>query len=281
MPDLRERVLAAARAARSPGRPVPADPGISPMEALRRAVTHFDAELDTLDDEQWRRQALRGLDVQRLVGHLIGVERDFFRCLTADPGGADQDDHVAATEAVAQAQAGRATAATRADWLAAMERTLGYLAAVGPDVLAGELTMHRIGLPVRAWLVVRAFELWTHENDIRRAVGHKPRNPDPATLALMTDLAVALLPVGLAKVGRSAPGQAARVVLTGPGGGAWDVPLDGNGVESPAVRLVADAAAFCWVVANRIRPSDLLVHVSGETGLAADLLAGAAALALD
>ena len=31
--------------------------------------------------------------------------------------------------------------------------------------------MHGMHLPLGALLVVRAFELWTHDNDIRRAAG--------------------------------------------------------------------------------------------------------------
>ena len=44
--------------------------------------------------DEWRRPALRGLDVQQLVGHLTGVERDFQTGLTAPEGVHGDADHV-------------------------------------------------------------------------------------------------------------------------------------------------------------------------------------------
>ena len=75
--------------------------------------------------------------------------------------------------------------------------------------------------------MVRAFELWTHEEDIRRATGRPVADPDAATLSRMTGLATALLPAGVARAGRDRPGPV-RLVLTGPGGGTWDVGLAGG-----------------------------------------------------
>ena len=46
--------------------------------------------------------------------------------------------------------------------------------------------------------MVRAFELWTHENDIRRAAGLPASVPDPATLRLMTELVAGVLPLATA-----------------------------------------------------------------------------------
>jgi hypothetical protein len=49
-------------------------------------------------------------------------------------------------------------------------------------------------LPLGLLLVVRAFELWIHDNDIRQAVGLPPSVPDPSTLSLMTQAAARLKP---------------------------------------------------------------------------------------
>ena len=75
-------------------------------------------------------------------------------------------------------------------------------------------------LPLCTLLIVRAFELWTHENDIRRAMGWAASVPDPSTLRLMTELAARLLPQAGAGLGEPVD---VRLVLTGPGGGTWDV----------------------------------------------------------
>ena len=70
-------VLDAALTARSAGRPVDEPSPISPVEAFRRAVASVDELLGSLAPEEWHRPVLRDLDVQQLVGHLTGVERDF------------------------------------------------------------------------------------------------------------------------------------------------------------------------------------------------------------
>ena len=115
-------------------------------------------------------------------------------------------------------------------------------------------------LPLSALLVVRAFEIWVHDNDIRQAAGLPPAVPDPPTLRLMTDLATRLLPRAAAAGGLPGP-VAVHLVLTGPGGGTWDVTLDaGPGGTQPGpvpLRIVTDAVGFCQLVASRARPADL------------------------
>ncbi len=166
---------------------------ISPVQAFRGAVASMDRLLVSLDPEQWRVPALRGLTVQELVGHLTGVER-------------------------------RAPA-----------------------------------LPLQA--------------------------PDAASLRLMTDLAVAMLPAGMRRNDRRADGRTARIVLTGPGGGTWQTDLGAVDDSRPAgradVRIVLDAVDFCRLVANRADPATLTTVVSGDHALARDIFAGAARLALD
>ncbi|MDQ1698543.1 MAG: hypothetical protein QOG34_406, partial [Frankiaceae bacterium] len=131
-----------------------------------------------------------------------------------------------------------------------------------------------------ALLVVRAFELWTHENDIRRAVGLPPSVPDDSVLTLMTNLAVRLLPHAVTRTG-STTATNLHLVLTGAGGGTWDLPL-GDRTASTAgddLVLVVDAVDFCRLVANRVAPEALDVHVEGAG--ADRVLAAAATLALD
>jgi uncharacterized protein (TIGR03083 family) len=274
---LRERVLEAARQARAVGRPVPEPAEIRPAEAFRRAADALDALLGTLGDEEWRTLVLRGQDVQCLVGHLIGVEEDVHRCLAADPAVAEAD-HVESTQPAAGRQAGRLTAQTRAEWRRAADRTLDLVRAFGdPDA---EVRVHGLRLPLGGLLVARAFEVWTHDNDIRQATGRPPTVPDASTLRLMTGLAARSLPDGAARTGLREPVNV-HLVLTGSGGGTWDVAL-GEGAGDPArVRIVTDAVGFCRLVANRVAPSDLDLYVTGDTARAAGVLAAATALALD
>ncbi len=274
---LRERVLAASRRVRSGGRAVPEAPQISAAEAFARASDAFTGLLSALSVEQWHAPVLRDLDVQGLVGHLIGVERDVQRALAGDESVADAD-HVASTEGMATMQAGRDPADTRADWRSAADRTVDLIT---EQPAAGRLlSLHGMRLSVEALLVVRAFELWTHENDIRSAVGMPASVPDASTLTLMTDLAAQLLPHAVMRSG-SAAATDLHLVLTGDGGGTWDLPLGERGKQTDAEELmiVVDAVDFCRLVANRVAAEMLDVHVEGVG--AGGVLAAAASLALD
>ena len=275
---LRTRVLAASWRARSAGRPVPDVPEISPVEAFGRAVDALYGMLCALDDADWRRPVLRGLDVQHLIGHLTGVEEDMRRCLSGDPAVAEAD-HVGSTQPWATRQAGQPPASTRAEWRGAADRTLA-LAREQADLHA-EVALHGMRLPLGALLIVRAFELWTHDNDIRRAAGLPPAVPDASTLRLMTGLAAQLLPYGAARAGLREPTKV-HLVLTGPGGGTWDVVIgDADQPEPASVGIVTGAVGFCQLVANRAAPAELDLHITGDAGRAAGVLAAASALALD
>jgi uncharacterized protein (TIGR03083 family) len=276
---LRDRVLAAALDARAGGRALPDLPDLSPVEAFSRAAGALLGLLATLPGNEWRTPVLRDLDVQGLVGHLTGVEDDVQRALAGDADVACAD-HVASTQTAALQQAGRPAERTRRQWRDAVDRTVADVEGADLDAV---VPVHGMALPLGALLVVRAFELWTHENDIRRVVGLARSVPDPATLRLMTDLAVRLLPHGVARVTAQVTPIDARVVLTGAGGGTWSVALGERTAAQavPEVGVVADAVGFCRLVANRIGPDELGAHVTGSVAQAGTVLAGAAALALD
>jgi uncharacterized protein (TIGR03083 family) len=278
LPDgLRARVLAASRRARAAGRPVPDVPAISPVAAYERAADALYGMLCALDDTDWRRPVLRGLDVQQLIGHLTGVEDGMHRCLSGAPAVADAD-HVGSTEPWAARQAGREPGRTAAEWRRAADRTLALVRAL--PGLGTEAALHGMRLPLGALLVVRSFELWTHDNDIRGATRLPPAVPDAATLRLMTDLAARLLPHAAARAGLREPGRV-HLVLTGPGGGAWDLVAGGDHPAAAPVVIVTGAVGFCRLVANRATPADLDLHITGDAGRAAGILTAASALALD
>jgi hypothetical protein len=96
----------------------------------------------------------------------------------------------------------------------------------------------------------------------------------------MTDLAVRLLPRAAARAGLREPVDV-HLVLTGPGGGTWDVAVGGGPPAPAAVMIVTDAVGFCRLAANRVTPAELDVCVTGDPARAAGLLAAATTLALD
>ena len=287
-PDLRARVLDASRRARAAGEPVPVVPAISPTEAFSRAADALYRTLSALESAAWSRPAIRDLDVQGLVGHLTGVEDDVRRCLAGDPA-VSLAGHVESTQAAAARQAGRDPAQTLAEWRDAVSRTLALVAARGLDGLDTCVALHGMQLPLRALLVVRAFELWVHENDIRLAASLPCAVPDPSVLSLMTRLAATLLPGAAVRAGVPGPGRL-HLVLTGPGGGTWDLEWDPERDPETAsaarpgpagVSIVADAVSFCRLVSDRMTPAELAPYITGDRDQAARVLAAAATLALD
>jgi uncharacterized protein (TIGR03083 family) len=286
---LRERVMTASLLARGAGQPVPAVPAISAAEAFGRAADAFYGLLAALGEQDWGKPALRGLDVQGLTGHLIGVEEDVQRSLAGDPAVACTD-HVDSTQDAAVAQAGRSPVLTMRDWRRAADRTLELARAGDGD--GRRVAVHGIRLPLDDLLVVRAFELWVHENDIRRCAGLAPSVPDPPVLRLMSDLAVRMLPYAATRTGLREPVDV-HLVLTGPGGGTWDVTVGGEPAgQGPgqaegsmgfkgSVTIVTDAVGFCRLAANRVTPAGLGPHITGDAGRAAGVLAAAPTLALD
>ena len=275
---LRERVMTASRLARGAGQPVPAVPEISGAEAFGRAADAFCRLLSSLGEEDWKKPVLRDLDIQGLVGHLIGVEDDVQRGLAGDPAVADAG-HVESTQGAAVRQAGRSLALTRDEWRRAADRTLEMARAASREQ-AAKVAVHGMRLPLRELLVVRAFELWVHDNDIRRAVGLPPSVPDTPVLRLMSDLAARMLPYAATRTGLREPVDV-HLVLTGPGGGTWEVAVGQSPPDPVAVTIVTDAVGFCRLAANRATAADLDLYVTGDSGRAAGVLAVATALALD
>jgi uncharacterized protein (TIGR03083 family) len=268
--------------------PAGASAPIDPRDAFGRAVDSLDEVLGTLEPHDWHRTALRGLDVQGLVGHLIGVERGFAHALEATDDAHALDDHVDTTQPFALRQEGRVPLDTHREWRTAVDANMTRIEQLlsQHDAFDKTIALYGMRLPLGSLLVVRTFELWTHEEDIRRASARPLDNPDAASLRLMTSLAIQLVPAGMARANVAAEGRSARLVLTGPGGGTWETGLGpaamGLTVEGPVdVRIVAEAVDFCRLVANRIDPSAFAAVVTGDGALAQSLFRGAVALALD
>jgi hypothetical protein len=130
-------------------------------------------------------------------------------------------------------------------------------------------------------LISRAFETWIHADDIRRAVGRPLEPPRAADLHRMADFSLRNLPIWLELSGRAHPGQTARVVLTGDGGGTWLVPMahETPASEEVAVELELDVVAWCHRVGERVTADAVVTHVTGDAALAVDLLESASAVA--
>ena len=131
-------------------------------------------------------------------------------------------------------------------------------------------------MPTDLVLVIRAFETWTHTDDIRRALGKSLDLPSAAALRTMAEGSMTLVPSAMESSGLTRRGRTARIVLTGAGGGEWNVAM-ANGMEpgDPDVALTLPVADWCRRFSERLSAEDLDVIVSGDRDLGADLIEAA------
>src|SRR5262249_23027760 len=95
---LQATVQTAALQTRAAGRPSPGAHDITPLEAYRRSAITVDQLVDALTDDEWRRHALRDMDVQGLIGHLIGVEHHFRAGAGLGDPIEEAEHHIASTQ---------------------------------------------------------------------------------------------------------------------------------------------------------------------------------------
>jgi uncharacterized protein (TIGR03083 family) len=259
-------VLDAALAAR-PATPVQQPPTDSEVAAFGRAVDDVQRTLVTLTADDWTRPAVNGLTVGELVGHLIGTQH----LMAAEFGLAepitDSTDHIESTRDAIAVGAASTPAEAAGEFARASAVVTNHLAGLDAHGLATESRFGTIVAAIDFVLVVRIFELWTHDNDLRRSVGLPPVEPDPDRLWMMTRT---VMPV-VDRIG----GNQLRIVLTGAGGGVW--PAHGDEVAE----VVVDSVDFCRRVANRMPLDELRADISGDHTAATDTLSALANLALD
>jgi len=281
-----DRVLAGSVGiARPPQHTGWADPDISQLSPLHAFITtaaELAELLETLAPEDWTRSTpVEGVTVRALVEHLVGVERYVLGQLGLRPHleAPRREDHwsLAAMAAADMRDASDAFVATT--WWSDLLDVVAASGELGPD---REVAYHHLTGSLRGLLVVRTFELWTHGDDIRHAIGRPFNLLDEDRLSLMVNQLMRVLPLGLALSESSRPGRTARLNLTGPGGGSFDVPLAfGEVVGDPDVTVTAAVIDFCRLAAGRLALGEIDVLVEGDGDLLAPIFVGASAFAAD
>lgn len=243
---LREAVLASARASRRA-----TARGSLPAVAYATQVEALDALLAGLSPLDWRAAVPRHGNVRELIKHLTANDEMVATDLGL-PEPARHDGHVRQIwrdRAIMVLEKVPATAAGPLD---------------RPVRLAGRYQAVR---PLRDGLVQRAFETWTHADDVR-AVLDLPSRPPPAEhVRLIAELGVRLLPTALAAAGAGCAGGAelpVRLILHGAGGGTWDLPPDLDRAIRPAVTITCDVVEFCRLLAGRRAPEEFTAVADGH-----------------
>ena len=217
--------------------------------------------------------------VSELVAHVTVIEEytaQQFGLDAAPPLSADDPstrDHLGMAHDDRSQLASASPAEMLTRWQAASDRIVAHVTSTGFDP-EQPVPLHGWPFEAASALTVRAFELWTHADDVRRAVGRPLAELAPDELRAMSSASVASLPLLLPLVSERwlTP---TRIVLTGPGGGTFDL-----GQGAPTSRLVVDVVEYCRVVARRRDPAELSLEREGDVDLLADLLHAAQAIAL-
>jgi hypothetical protein len=263
---LRESVLTMARARRRP----------SVLRTLTSAyagqVALLDQALDSLAPNDWQHSESRHNDVSGLIRHLVSNDT----MLAADLGMRTVSVPIASGPAVHEAWRAQTDALVRGLNAGVELDRPARLASTGGEVRGA----------LRDVLVQRAFETWTHLDDLGVAIGQPQPSPRPEQVRRIVDLAVKLLPDVLRAHDVVRPGRSARLALNGSGGGEWTFPLGRHPVHagdgtSLDVTISARAVEFCRLVANRHTPQTLRHTVAGDQGLATTILQVASTLGCD
>ncbi len=269
-PGLRAAVLAAARTRREPP---------NPRSLYREVTADLDELFGSISGDDWARPTVFGWTLVELLAHLAASEALIADLLDGRRPATMIDDLLTATVTT------RARAAPpevlRAEWRAAAERVAAH-----PDVQPGaarrRVAFGYAEVSLVTMLLTRSLEVHIHACDLREALGRPLVFPRPGNYRLMTELGIRAWPLALALGGRSHPGRSARILLTGPGGGEWTIPLHPGEIPGePDLTLTADVVEFCFLASDRRRPEDVAVAVEPPEArpLVDDLLAVAAAFA--
>ncbi|WP_031509097.1 maleylpyruvate isomerase family mycothiol-dependent enzyme [Streptomyces megasporus] len=131
-------------------------------------------------------------------------------------------------------------------------------------------------------LRIRAFDVWVHEQDLRRALG-KPGNLDSPGAVVARDVLLESLPKVVAKDAGAPPNSAVVVDVNGPLEFMRTVRVDAEGRGTvdgsvslgPAVTLATDWETYMRLACGRVRPSAVSerLKIEGDQKLADAILA--------
>jgi uncharacterized protein (TIGR03083 family) len=174
-----------------------------------------------------------------------------------------------------------------------LDARLGWLRAPGRS--AEEMVASPLGgeAPLRTVLALRTFDIWTHEQDVRRAMGGPGDLGSPAAAVAVSWIARSL-PRVVARGARVAPGQSVAFEVTGPvafsqtvsvqsgdDGKPVGVVVSGSGggasggadeVPDAVARLTMGTEAFMRRACGRWSVSDTPVRIEGDEEIARRVL---------
>jgi uncharacterized protein (TIGR03083 family) len=274
--DLRQRLLATAGSIPSVADRLVASTPAEVYETQAMALLDL---CQTLTPAQWQLTAAPyEWKVHELVAHVF-VGEVYTAQVLGLPTQYDQMDGSNHLETGADVIAQQNAVPTRTTLQLCGERIQATVKRLPELTVDGDNTFveyHGWPMPIDPLLIVRSFEFWTHADDIRRAIGAPTEDPSPSDLRAMSFTSVQNLDLIIAVAFPGAPTGRTRIVLTGPGGGTFDI---GSG-EERVTTAVIDVVDYCRMAARRLPPPDMPADIEGNLDVAGALWEAARALAM-
>ncbi len=242
----------------------------TPSEVYETQAKAFHDLCRSLTDDQWRLVAApHHWSIHKLVAHVFGGEVYTAQALglPTDYELLDGRDHLATGADIIAAQNKLAPSETSAACWKRVQATIEHLPELTVDGDNTFAEYHGWPFPVNALLIARGFEFWTHADDIRRAIGTAVENPTPNDLRAMSSTSVQNLDLIIALAFPDAPTGTTRIVLTGAGGGTFDIGPGGERVTT----AIMDVVDYCRMTARRLGVDELPADIYGDHAVASAL----------
>ncbi len=250
---------------------------VANIEAFEQTARSMIALGGTLGEADWGLPTeCPGWSVQDQYSHILGLERWLL--------GEAPDDvprTMANTALDVEALRDRRPAETLAELRGVIERRLAVLASGAHDMAEPIDTPFGKNMPYGDFLGHRAFDVWMHEQDVRRATG-RPGNLDGPAADTAARIIGGALPFVVGK--RAAAGPGRSVVVETPGR-TWRVEVGDDGrarpggadpADAPTVRMAMDWETFVRLGGGRIGAAEAVIEVAGDADLARRVAGGMA-----
>ncbi|MCW2948876.1 MAG: hypothetical protein JWR24_5593 [Actinoallomurus sp.] len=246
---------------------------IDAFEQTARSMAEVGGDLGA---EDWGRATeCPGWSVKDQYSHVLGVER----WLLGESGGGDRRT-TANTALDVEAFRSRAPQEILSELRGVIDRRAEGLRSGTVDLAEVVDTPFGKAMPYGDFIRFRAFDVWMHEQDVRRAVGRPGNLDSPAAECAGLILGGALTFV----VGKRAAAEPGQTVVIETPERSWRVEVgddrrarfSGDGATEPTVRLSMAWETFIRLGGGRMRGADADVKVAGNRELAGRVLASMA-----
>ncbi|MCO5969361.1 maleylpyruvate isomerase family mycothiol-dependent enzyme [Actinoallomurus soli] len=245
---------------------------IDALEQTAQSMIVLGGELDAAD---WARPTeCPGWSVRDQYAHILGIERWLL-------GEASDGEPRTVANTALDVEAFRSWPPDKVvgELRGVIERRVASLRSGAVDLAQVVTTPFGRDMPYGDFMAHRAFDVWMHEQDVRRATG-RPGNLDGPAAEVSARILGGLLPLVVGRRARPEPGQS--VVVETPGR-CWCVEMgaDRRGrlaeePREPTVRLRMGWETFFRLGGGRVDPAEAEVQITGDGDLAGRVLAGMA-----